>query len=255
MKPILKSLSKGGAVLAARLLLTSSAVAIAAPPDHAGRPDHVGPPGHAGPPSWAPAPEHAGPPTAKPTPTPEPTEPTEDPGGTWRTVSLYNVTFDLPQDWEIVEDCEYGCQDDYSVYKILDSKKNLALDLETTSFRDTDNPNTYKREVLDSAPAPDLQYAPTSVVSYYREASLGDRDLSVAVIIDDVWQNWTEAPAIDYFKTSAEETPIMAMNPEYLHALGLDEDGDTTLDEAKTFVASEQYSTLKKVLTSVRETP
>jgi len=129
------------------------------------------------------------------------------------------------------------------------------LDLETTSFRDTDNPNTYKREVLDSAPAPDLQYAPTSVVSYYREASLGDRDLSVAVIIDDVWQNWTEAPAIDYFKTSAEETPIMAMNPEYLHALGLDEDGDTTLDEAKTFVASEQYSTLKKVLTSVRETP
>lgn len=47
----------------------------------------------------------------------------------------------------------------------------------------------------------------------------------------------------------------MAMNPEYLHALGLDEDGDTTLDEAKTFVASEQYSTLKKVLTSVRETP
>lgn len=170
-------------------------------------------------------------------------------------MSFYNLTFDVPSDWEIVENCDYGCDDYYSAFRVWDSEQNLAMEFETTSFRDTDNPNTYQREILDTVAASELQYAPTSVVTYYWVASFGERDLSVAVIIDDEWQNWTEKPAIDYFQTSADRTPIMAMNPDYLQALGYDDDGVTTLDEAMSFLESEQYATLKQVMASVRETP
>lgn len=263
MKPTIKALAKGGSVLAAGLLLTSSAVtgaslmsaATAAPPEHASPQENPGPPEHAGPPSWAPAPEHAGPPTSAPTQTPEPTEPTEDPGEQWRTVSSYNLTFDVPQDWEVVENCDYGCDENYSAFEVWDSEQNLAMNFETNSFRGTDNPNTYERDILDTAAASQLQYAPTSVVTYYWVASFGERDLSVAVIIDDEWQNWTEKPAIDCFMTSADRNPIMGMAPGYLQALGYDDDGVVTLDEATSFLESEQYATLKKVMTSVRETP
>jgi len=141
-------------------------------------------------------------------------------------------------------------------YKVWDSEQNLVMEFETNSFRDTDgNPNTYQRDVLESVPATELNYAPTSMVAYYWVASEGGQGLSIAVIKDDLWQNWTERPAIDYFKTRDDLAPIMTMDGGYLQALGYDDDGVTTLDEAMSFLESEQYATLKQVMASVRETP
>lgn len=239
---------------AAKERRTASYKTTAAPPENAGPPDHAGPPSSAPAPSHAGPPEHAGPPASTPTPTPTPTEPTEEPGQSWKTETFYNLTFDVPSDWEIVANCEYECSAECTSYNVWDSEGVPVMNFETTSFRDADgDTNTYRREVLDNSALTQLQFAPNSMVSYYWVASGGAQDLTVAVIIDDEWKNWKETSTRDYFKTEEERWPTMQMHPDYLQALGYDQDGDTTLDEANEFLASEQYSTLKKVMTSARE--
>lgn len=228
MESTTKTFKAGAAVLASGLALAGCAVSglSLAPASHAAAPAAHGPPSEA--------------------------VPSGDPDGEWRTVSYDELAFDIPADWEIAKQCTGECSAETTSYGVRDAEHRLVLQFTTTSATDADgDSNTYQREVFDSA-ATQLEHRPASMVSYYWGASGGARDLAVAVIDDREWQSRTEVPALDYFKTSSDAWPMMWMSHDYLQALGIDPDGQTSREEARAFLGTGEYATLKEVMTSVR---
>ncbi|WP_449283872.1 hypothetical protein [Leucobacter sp.] len=221
------------------------------------------------------APEPGPPPTTatpSPTPTPDPTtpaptpEPTEEP---WERFSdpRFPQSFEVPPDWEVREiPSEYAAEDQYQL-EVLDAAGAVRLHLLTgvqgLGGACTDALPVLTIEELDSEAlelpgyAPPADAAPVESVPprfVFRAAQLADRVVTSLSVSDDA-----PAPSCMYYNLlRVQEGPMAfadAVQVDGSEANPAPPRTFASMDEARAFMGTEEYTTLKRVLLSLRLAP
>lgn len=188
----------------------------------------------------------------------------------WQTFDKYGIAFDHPADWEILPYACDGCEVDdpplpeseYTPWNIVDWNGVLVAHVFPNFVGDTDgDTGLYVRTDLDTAAVEGIGYEPTSLVFEhvkidYSQASVtgAERKAQQAKLMissDERLATRDQYPFLPVFHSRAEAATWIQTTPEFMEAGGMDKD-HVTLGNARQFMDSEGYRTMKQVMLSVR---
>ncbi|MFL4475438.1 hypothetical protein ACIPVK_15675 [Paeniglutamicibacter sp. MACA_103] len=188
----------------------------------------------------------------------------------WQTFDKYGIAFDYPADWEILRYTCDGCEVDdpplpeneYTPWNIVDENGVRVAHVFPNFVGDTDGDmGLYSRTDLDTAAAQGIGYEPTSLVFEhvridYSQASVTgtERKAQQAKLMlssDANLATRDQYPFLPYFHPRAGAATWIQTTPEFMETGGMDQN-HVTKGEARQFMDSESYRTMKQVMLSVR---
>ncbi|WP_404287284.1 hypothetical protein [Glutamicibacter arilaitensis] len=171
-----------------------------------------------------------------------------------QTQEIMGIGFQLPTEWSVEEDCDGECTE-YDRWEIKDRRGEHVMTLlpNTATSPDGDT-NLYERELLKEIPIPGLE-TPTSLIAEFwtgtsQEDGEKETGFSLALVDDQVMNDRTDNPDLDYFKIGESQAPMLWVDEEYMEDQGIGD--DPTREGVDSFLDSEEYKTIENILLTVR---